>query len=119
MSPRPRPSIYKRQTPVANDSAPKILVFPKTYRQDISSVEWILKGQLCIVCNTYGCVPKYITPADEGGLPTGDNLLPVCEAHAKLPMHTLYSESRAVKRWLSDHERVDTILNYENLVLKR
>lgn len=87
------------------------LLFPKIRKDRAPLPSSHITDRCCIVCNHFGCVKRLITPEVEGGLTSGDNVLPVCAFHAELPIETLVEDYRMVEKWLMEHERIDVVLS--------
>lgn len=122
---RRRRGAQKRNTPQPGRALPPpepldhIKIFPKSYALHVKSAMHLLPNQSCILCNYYGCIPYFVTHKSQGGMPTGDNLLPVCKWCAGAPLVKLFRDYLEVRRWLIDHERLDVVFYLTNALKKR
>lgn len=94
----------------------EIKPFPRIHRPAAELPESMITNRLCLLCGAYGCVPYLLTPEFDGGLRTGDNLLPLCETHGKNTLLNLYGRYQKVRQWLHEHERVDIVIELERRV---
>ncbi len=112
MPPRTDPSAAYRPTgPEARVLvAAKIIPLKRPHRPGAHLPDVLICNRRCLVCDTYGCVIRLLTPEHRGGKATGDNLLPVCAKCAKIPDSALFRFMR-VAQWIVDHDRLDIVMD--------
>lgn len=88
-----------------------VIPFPKKHRDGARVPAHVIRNRRCLVCERYGCFPRFVTPESAGGRPTGDNVMPLCPDHALFPMSRLIHMSQRVTQWLYDHDRLDILLD--------
>jgi hypothetical protein len=100
---------------MANTGGPAyrdLLILPlrkKLRKESGVGVLGTVSNMRCIICNAYPCRPRMITPEENGGDLTGDNLLPICSQHSKVNIIELWCNHQQIHQWLLEHERIDAI----------
>ncbi len=90
-----------------------MVAFPKPKRKNSKKLLEMVRRQMCIICQRYGCDPDHITTKGAGGGDTGDNVWPLCRPHHterhQIGLETFIKKYEVTQEWLVDHERWDIL----------
>ena len=107
---RPTKTVYTRRSDFKLRPMGRVYIFPRLSRKKFNTPQKFLENQRCIVCENYGCLSYMITPEQNGGQLTGDNLLPICLKCAYIPLRNLFLDHDKVRKWLVEHDRYDVLI---------